>query len=319
MFARRLLAVPVLLALTAPLRAADVDPHLPTDTRTYVAINVRQVLDSPLVKRHLLGPAQGALEELGVENLFKEMGFNPLKDIDRVLISSPGGKETDRGLIIVRGKFGGNAFKKAIEGNDDIKSHKTPLGGGVTHTVYELAQQGAENSWFFALANDKTIVVSPGKDYVVDALKQGKTDKQPVLKNKAIQQMIERLDEKQSLAILVPGKLLSDAVADVDIVPQNVKTALQGLDVIGGGITVSDELRLDLAISTKDENAAKAVRETTDKALKLALVGLSLVDNNKELGVVLEVVKTLRIGGRGKQVTLTARLPADVLDDLLGK
>jgi hypothetical protein len=88
--------------------------------------------------------------------------------------------------------------------------------------------------------------------------------------------------------------------------------------VIGGGLTLNNEVKLDLVISTKDEDRARAMHGAVDRALRLAMVGLALVgEENKGLGLVLEVVKTLKVSTKGKQVLLSGRLTADVLDDLL--
>jgi hypothetical protein len=60
------------LALTAPLaRAADVDPHLPEDTKSYFSVNVKQIFGSAIFKRYALGPAKDLLREVGGEDVFK--------------------------------------------------------------------------------------------------------------------------------------------------------------------------------------------------------------------------------------------------------
>jgi len=49
-------------------------------------------------------------------------------------------------------------------------------------------------------------------------------------------------------------------------------------------------------------------------------VGLTLLaENRKELSLLLEVLKTIKISGKGKTVGFTARLTADVLDDFFKK
>jgi len=317
MLTSRFLVVPALvLILQVPARAADIDPHVPVDTKTYFAVNVRSVLSSPLIKKHALEPIKDLLKETGADEIFNDIGIDPLKDIDRVIVAGPGGKEVDRGLIIVLGSFNADKVKKAAEARDDVKTHKTPLGGGVTHAIYEYAPAGQDTSLFLALANDKTIIASAGKDYVVDALKQSK-QKKVVLKDKAVQQMIERFDTKQSVSVIVPGKQLANAINEA--LPKGFQGALDNVEYIGGGLTVNYEVKLDLAISTKDEDSARNFRDSADKAVKLALIGLALVEDNKALGLALEVVKSVKVGGRGKQVTLSAKLTADVLDDLFGK
>jgi len=315
--ARLLAASALLFVLHAPARAGDLDPHLPADTTTYFTVNVRQVLDSRLVKKYALAPAREFLKEAGAEDVFKDLGFDPLKDVDRVIVAGPGGKDVDRGLLIVRGSFDTDKLTKTAEARPEVTKHNVPLGGGAKHLVYEFSTEGAELPLFFAFVSDKVVIASPGKDYVVESLKQARANKKVVLKDKATQQMIERLDDKQSLSLIVPGKGLADAVGQH--LPRAFKGALDEVKVIGGGLTVSDEIKLDLAVSTSSDESARAFREKADRALKLALVPLSLVEDNKALGMVLEVVKSVRVGGRGKQVTLSAKLSADVVDDLFGK
>jgi hypothetical protein len=118
-------------------------------------------------------------------------------------VANPGGKEKDRGLIIITGNVGSAKVKQALEGNTAIKSHVTPLGEGAKHAIYEMAAPGQEMAMFLAIVGEKTVVVSPGKDYVVDALKASRAKKKPTLKDKNVQAMIERFDEKQSVSLIV--------------------------------------------------------------------------------------------------------------------
>src|SRR3954451_4073644 len=97
-------AVAFLLALagTAPARAADLDPLLPPDTESYLSVNVRQIVDSPLFQKQLLAPLKQMLVESGGEALqtvLKDLDVDPFKHVDRVTIVSPSTTEADRGLI----------------------------------------------------------------------------------------------------------------------------------------------------------------------------------------------------------------------------
>src|SRR4051812_21087521 len=95
MFPPRLAAVLALALVVPAASAADLDPYLPADTSTYFSVNVRQIIDSPLFKNQLLGPARDALKELGdVEDVLKDLGFDPFRHIDRLIVASPGGEES---------------------------------------------------------------------------------------------------------------------------------------------------------------------------------------------------------------------------------
>jgi hypothetical protein len=315
------------LALAAPagLRAADLDPYLPADTESYVSLNVRQMLESPIIKKVALGPLRNALKDANdVNDILKDLGFDPFKHLDRVTVASPTSTDTDRGLIIVQGtfderKFRAKAADAAQNNSEALTIHKVPLGGGVTHEVYEVAVPGQDLSLFVALATNKVLLASPGKDYVVDALKQVRQKKQPALKNKAFQALLEKMDPRQSLSLAVLGKSLAGA-ASLGILPKAARDSLANLEAIGGGLTVGKEIKLDVAVSSKDERNARRTREVLDKGVKLALVGLALLgEERKELGLLLEVMKTVKVTGKARVVALSARLTADVLEDFFKK
>src|SRR5262249_25393741 len=212
--------------------------------------------------------------------------LDPFKHVDRITIASPSSNETDRGLIVAYGTFDADKFKARADklkkdGKESMKLHDVPLGGGARHPVYEMPVPGKELSVFVAVKDAKTLLISPGKDYVVDALKQVRAKKKPVLKNKELQELIERLDAKQAVSIALPGKALA-GLAGLDNAPPGTGDALEGIEAIGGGITVGKELRLDLAITTKTEENAKNLRGVLDKGSKLAVGALALLAEDRK-------------------------------------
>src|SRR5262249_5643205 len=182
-------------------------------------VYVRQILDSALIKKNALEAAQEALRGNDqVQDILKDLGFDPFKDLDRVLAASPGGTEEDRGLIIAHGnfnvaKFQAKAEQVAKDDGEHLKIHKI-LGG--KHLLYEFTTPELDSPLSVVLAGKDTILASPGKDYVVEALKKvGKTDK-PQLKNKEFQALLEKINARQSLSVAV-------------VKSKGVKKALDGL------------------------------------------------------------------------------------------
>ena len=305
------------------LRAADIDPLVPPDTESYLAINVKSAIGSPLFEQQLLGPLKDALGEVPeLKAIAGDLGFDPLKDIHRVLIAMAGGNDTDRGLLIAHGTFDVAKFEKkakdaAKDNADAFKIHKVKR-GAATSTVWEVIVPGQDNSTFIALVSDKILVASPGKDYVVDALEQHRSKKKATLKNKEFQALVENLDARQTVSFAVLGKSLAAALGDA--LPAGFTDSLKKIDAIGGGLTISNEVKLDVLVASKDATSAESVRTTLDKGVKLGMIGLALLtEGRKELEVLLEVVKTVKVGGKGKVVALSARLTADVLKDFFEK
>jgi len=318
---RSALLIGVLLAMTAAPGRAAIDPYTPADTNIYVAIDLRQTFDSAFFKENLQQTLQENLEQFSeVASVLKELGLDPWKDIDRVVLAAPAAKDNDRGLIIARGKFDTAKFKARADKlqkakDDSVTIHTVPLGGGATHELYELVLPGQDLSLFVTLLDGSVLLASPGKDYVVDALKTARTKKKTELKNKELAALLTQLEaKKQALTVAFPGS----ALAGLEI--PGFEDALKGVEAVGGGLTISKELSLDLAISTQSEENTKAIRSMLDRGVKVATAGLALIgEDNKELALLYEVVKSIKVIGKGKVVGLSARITAETLQDLFGK
>src|SRR5579872_3542752 len=214
--------------------AGALDPYLPDDTEVLVTINVRQILDSEVVKKNLLEAAREGLKGLDqVQTVLTDLGFDPFKDLDKVLIAGPGGGDEDRGLVIVRGRFDLAKFKKrgaeaARDNSDIVTIHKVADGQGGQFLIYEVKTpvQDQEKQLFVALASREVALASFGKDYVVDALKKnaGKAKAGVKLKSKEFATLLARMDGKQSVSFAAVGKALTKGSADL---PAMVKDLLE--------------------------------------------------------------------------------------------
>jgi len=320
----RALAVVAAILLFAPLgRAAEVDPYLPQDTESVLNLNVRQILDSQLVKKHLLALAQEALRgEDQAQDVLNDLGFDPFKDLDRIVVAAPSGTEKDRGLIIVHGRFDVAKFKAKAEqvAKDDaehLKIHKI-LGG--KHLLYEVNIPDLDDPLFVALAGRDTLLASPGKDYVVDALKKiGKKEKL-VLKDKKFQALLEKLDTRQSLSLAVVKN--PDIQNALEKAPGDIKAMVEKIQALGGGLTISDEVKLELVVTTKNARDAKDLGDSAKAGLNLiSALAAAFAQNNDspEVEFVVEIIKSLRITNKGGAVVIKGRISSDLIEDTLKK
>jgi hypothetical protein len=233
-------------------------------------------------------------------------------------MASPGGSDKDRGLIIVRGTFDPAKFKAKAEdaaktNADALKIHKVP---GGQQQIYETLVPGQDLPLFVAVANEKVLVASPGKDYVVDALKQTANKESAALKNKDVQALLEKMDDKQSLS--VAG--LASALRKDPNLPEGVKGALGKLDAIGGGVTVTDEVKLEFVLSAKTPQGAMEINRAVGEVLNQGLGMVALfASQKKELAPAIEIFKSIRSSAKGKLVTIKAQIGADLLDEVIGK
>src|SRR5207237_221418 len=145
---------------------------LPADTEVYSIVNIRQILNSALIKKVGVDTIRKLLEQQQeVSDVLKDLGLDPLKDVDKIVSASPSTGEQDKGLIIIHGrfdveKFRARAAKEAKDNKEVLKPFK--LAG---QECYEVVISDANLSVFVGFAGKTTIVIAMSKDYLGDALK----------------------------------------------------------------------------------------------------------------------------------------------------
>jgi hypothetical protein len=322
----RLAVLAAALTLVPAARAANPDKLLPADTKFVLTVNVKQILESPLVQKRGVASAKDALKSVEeVNQVLQDLGFDPFTDLERVTVAGPGGNDQDRGLIILRGRFDLDKFKaraeRAIQDEPEILKARKAAGG----IVYEVTPPGHDTPLFVALLNKNTIVASPGKDYVVDAMKKAagkeaasedtkkRSDKEDDV-DKSFRAVLARMDDKQSVAFAAVGSAFKGG--DLG----SAGEVFENVDAVGGGITVSDEIKLEVVLSSRSEDDAKKIKDAVNTGINsgIALLGLA-TGEHKELEKILDVLKTIKATAKDKTVTLKARIGADVLEGLFDK
>ncbi len=312
--------------LAGPAGAADVDRYLPPDTETVVIFNLRQMLGSQLAKKADLNQLRDAIranEE--IDTLLKELGLDPFKDIDKIIAAAPAKAEQDKGLIIIHGRFDVDKFKaraeKAAKDNKDVfKIQTVKDGAGGAHTVYEVKvpnPQGGEQTLFTGIAGKGTILAAPSKDYLVDALRVKPDATKAQLKSKAFQELLGRLDEQQSLAFagLVTEELLKSVPSELPI-----GDVLKTVTAAAGGITLTDGIKLEIVVSTKEAADARSLKEKVGEGLNTGLALLALAAmNQKELAPLLEIVKSIKTTSKDNMVTIKGEVTGETLQKLAPK
>src|SRR5437588_8389064 len=102
----RLWLLTVLMPVLAiPAQAADVNKYLPNDADFVLVLNVKQLLDSPLVQKHALADLKTMLKgNSEATKHFDAVGFDPFKDLNTVTLGVALAKEP-KGLLIAQGTF----------------------------------------------------------------------------------------------------------------------------------------------------------------------------------------------------------------------
>ena len=119
------LVVGVLTANSPTTRAAEPDKLLPAEADTVVSVNIKQILDTDIIKKYALEQLKQALDGQDAKKLLTEIGLDPLKDIDRVVVGANFKSPADiKYLMIVHGNFDPDRLYKAAEKQSKVDADR---------------------------------------------------------------------------------------------------------------------------------------------------------------------------------------------------
>src|SRR5438105_7424663 len=105
-----------MLALALPVRAAEVDKYLPEDTEIVVVVNAKQLLDSPVVKRHFLKQIREVINSNDqITEILDDLEFDPFSDLTSITVALTMIGSDAKGLIIAHGAFDKDNFEDKAE------------------------------------------------------------------------------------------------------------------------------------------------------------------------------------------------------------
>ena len=310
-------AAVILLSAAGSGRAGEVEKFLPNDTVFVCSFNVRQVLDSSLVKKHALPDLKGILtgnEE--IQKVLEALGFDPLRDVSRLIFASPGLGTQDKWATIIHGRFDVDKFHaKAQQVAKQDGGFLTVHEAG-NQKFYEVTAPGQAQSMFVALVNKETLVSASGKDYVLEALDKAAGKKKPALK-KELRNVLEKADLKQSFSLAMLGDAIRNgALAGND----EAKEIADKTRSASGGITVGEGLQASFVLLAKDPDGAKEVADMINNNVKQAKGIVSLqAQNLKQLDPLVEFLDSLKVATQGSTVTLKGQVSKELIEKSLKK
>jgi hypothetical protein len=305
---KALLLALAFLAAPAPAHAVDGEHYFPAETGVVVTVNVRQILRSSLLQSELQRIRRELNRNVQVRETLDSLGFDPLKDLDRVSLAGAGLADTEKALLVLTGRFDGGKFQAKAQ--DLAKAKGSLLRIHIEHgqPLYETNLPGQSRALFVALLDPQTVVAAFNKAYVVGALEIKAGTKKPVL-SEEMGQLLAKLPPGQSIAVAGLGAALLKGFPEPDRI-RNVT----------GGVTIGEDIRTDLTIRAKDAAAAtelaRLVREALDQGKNfLTLIAMS----QAELAPLVGVIDTLKVAEQDSDVTLRGVVTRKYLDELKGK
>jgi hypothetical protein len=309
------LAPAILLALALPASGAEVDKYLPDDTEAVQVINIRQLLGSALMKKHAHERLEKALKGAEeVQKVLEELGFDPLKDLDSYIQTSSGGEKLENSLYILHGKFDTAKLHARAAKLAEEMANLLQVSEVDGHKLYQVnlpIPVPQLNIIYIALVDEKTLVGSLSKDYILEVFDK-KAGKKKTILRKDVQELFEKFDGKQTLWMAgFRDAYLKGPIKQFKEVPgiKDIVALLEKMDHVSGGLTVTDEIKAQFTLVAGDAGEAKDISDLIEKGLADAK------EHNPGDAIakaVLDVlVKEIKVATKEAVATVTGRVSKD--------
>ena len=306
------------LALAAPARAADYEKLLPAESEAVISINVRQLLDSSLVKQYALDTIKKAMmDSAEAKQAFAALGLDPLKDFERVTIAGQGeDPQNVKGLVVIQGRFEPKKFNTVLTELAKQKNENISVVKDGERTMFKVTGPDQPTPMYAAVVSDSVLVMGTTKELVRNAFAAAEGMKKPAI-SKDLSALLEKADPKASLFIVAVTKGKSGGLPIPD---PNVKKALEQIQSIYLDLKVTKDVNLDITMNFEDEQAAKLMGAQMAEGLKQAKAVVPLLTiQNPQLKPLGEAAGTLKSMVKGKGVTISGTLAGTIIDKLLQK
>jgi X-X-X-Leu-X-X-Gly heptad repeat protein len=310
--------------LSAPARAAEVDKYLPDDTNLVLTVHVDSLLDAPLVAKGM--PV--VLKRYGYDLMMATMGESPaarkaLEDnrkaiqkmlgdrtaIEEILsqwkqharqIVLAGNTDTANGfVIIVRGEFDKDDLDNVLWQASDFWGWELKSEDVDDHTVYQLTRPDTFETYFIAVTEAGVCVFSPEKDRVMYALAKADGTENTQL-SKEMRTALSKVDDRQTIWMTAVNNHSTDVLR------------------MSGGITVADDVKVEVVVKTRNAEAAEAEVSRLNEGLGQLKAGLDkLAKADAKLKPLATALKPIQASAQGSTVTLKARIDGEAFRKLL--
>jgi hypothetical protein len=310
--------VVALLTPALPVRAAGAEKYLPDDAAVVVALNVRQIVDSSLVKKHAIDALKKMIDgDAEAAKILKALGFDPFQDLNSVTLALTGLDADSNVHLIAHGKFdaakiSAKGEEAAKEFSDELKIHKEG-----DRIIYEVNTPGSSKPLFVAQLGADTMVAGTVKDYVLACFDRAAGKKAASL-NKDMAELLAKADAKKSVWIGMSGA----AISKINLPQPNdrAKKVLERVKSFVLNFSVTKDVKLHLGIDAKSTDSAKELLEEVKEFVDQAKGFLALaVDNQKALTPLLDLVGAIKLTTEGSTVSLTTEVSAEVIEEGLKK
>jgi hypothetical protein len=315
-------ATALALGVSAPARAADVDPLIPSDSKQVMRLNIKQILESDIIKKYALAQIKQAMEGQEASKALKELGLDPLKDIETLNAGLWGDDPQNmHGLAILRGKFDPAKLFEAIDKAIKKDGDKVSIVKEGDVKLVKIVVDKIPEPLYASMADDNTILLGSDKKIVLDGIKAADNKQSKANLSKELGDLVKSMDDKASMYyVAMAGK-----VGDIPPNPvfddvEKLKKQLEAMESSAMMLKVSGDVAIEAHMNMKDGASATdfgdSVKELLDKArVFLPLIAMQMPQAKP---VVDDFKKNLKSEVKEKQIKITMKVTGDSIGKAVG-
>lgn len=318
LLSRMVLGAALVAGFTGPsARAAEPDKLLPAEAEMVVQVNVKQLLDSDIVKKYALEQLKQGLDGQDAKKLLTEIGLDPLKDIEKVTAAASFNSITKfnqndtRFLLIVRGSFDPDKLFKAaeVQSKKDADRFSMVKDGGTT--IFKYQPENGENPIYGTLVDDKTVIAASDKKLIANALKASEGSKKPPLKQE-LADLIKKVDEKSSVYVvsIVKNKFDELKLPKNDFVDlSKLEAGILNAESMAVTVKVGADVNVEVTLGMKDDDAAIDMQNAFEDVLKQVKPLIPLASAaNPAMKPLTDIVNTIKTTAKNKDVVISGKV-----------
>jgi hypothetical protein len=322
------------LITAAGSRADQFVNLLPADADVIVSVNVGQLTSGPsLANARLLqslvaewtrdDPSlKKQLEELSspatllrLQKLFASLELNVFKDIHRVSAATKVGEDKDGWVAVVEGKFKPEKFRAVVQETAAKNPEHIKIGClGKTEYCEWVVTEAPERRVYLLPLNADVVVIAENKSALAAVVERAT---RPSKQNAG--EVPQAADSKQALTVaLKPAALVStlEKRGAVGYFLPTIKKMIHDIGAVSVGLTLEHGVRLEIGLTTRDEQIAKKVRSNVNRLRRGIVYAVNAVDR-ENLGELIGILRGLRIVSEGKVVFVRGQVPGDFIDTVM--
>jgi hypothetical protein len=289
-------------------QGVEADTLAPADTEFLMVVDIQQMLGSPLVKKYGLEDARAALKKNEqADKMLTATGLDPFKDLDTITLAGSGTAAKAKMLVVVRGRFDLDKVHAAAEDFAKQKPGQLKVSKEGDVQFYELKGKGTDKPAFAAFADKNTLVLSPSKDYTLEAVE--KAGKAPAKLNPEMKEALGRLSGKESL--WVAAVITDEAKRAMGKSPMLGELGAK-LESISGGVTLTDAVALSLLVHTSDAKAAALVKKKVNDFKPL--LTLMAQSNEEAAPLVNDLLDNLKVNTEKTDVRISLKITEEMME-----